>query len=216
MKLNIFAYGKNVLCLASTSQVPRCQLLSQSWICKVHYLEQYHWSLLVELGRCPRHWEPHSTTNIKDTDLSWAEHAVQESETLYLTGIRYNWHLLYAKYKLHNLLTRDSLESNAKEILQSILSILPLHDNFPSPFRPNGLNVLLQAPRPREGPSPGLRHRYLVRGKHQHRKGEGCLCYAQGKQKITEHQGSASRQYLSVCCFFDVSITGRAHMELGR
>ena len=25
--------------------------------------------------------------------------------------------------------------------------------------------------------------RYLVRGTHQHRKGEGCLCYAQGKKK---------------------------------
>ena len=61
MELNIFAYGNNVLCLASTSQVPRCQLLSQSWICKVHYLEQYPlaskcgtWAVSAPLGTTDR------------------------------------------------------------------------------------------------------------------------------------------------------------------
>ena len=108
------------------------------------------WPLNVELGRCPRHWEP----QIDQLQGYWPFMSRTCGPRKWnLIPYRYkvnNWHLLYAKYKLHNLLTRDyklSLESNAKEIIQSILSILPLHDNFPSPFRPNGLNVLLLSPK---------------------------------------------------------------------
>ena len=143
MKLNIFAYGKNVLCLASTSQVPRCQLLSQSWICKVHYLEQYPMA-----SKCGT-WAV--STPLGTTDRPIARILTFHEHNMWSKKVKpYTLHLLYAKYKLHNLLTRDfklSLESNAKEIIQSILSILPLHDNFPSPFRPNGLNVLLLIPK---------------------------------------------------------------------